>query len=238
MEQFKFALGPYELFASIIGGLPLTLAICIAFNPAINIQDSFSIIKGNFPTQIALVFILISYILGGLVQGITWQYFLILCKVFKQDYHYFGSMIEDRNKSIEEIDKNIVNTNLKTLEFEDKLILLLREKIGIPKKIDWLNPRINSYLKEHNRPSAITAESYQATHIMYRNISFGLLILGIIVLINLFRVRLFAFGPLVLILLSIVLSYIAFFRSLSFKRWHEREILLGFYFAACDDKQR
>ena len=78
MEQFKFALGPYELFASIVGGLPLTLAICLAYNPTTSLQDIISIIQGNFSTQIAIVFIFFSYILGGLVQGITWKYFLIL----------------------------------------------------------------------------------------------------------------------------------------------------------------
>ncbi|MCL1492076.1 MAG: hypothetical protein M1G31_15185 [Pseudanabaena sp. Salubria-1] len=82
---------------------------------------------------------------------------------------------EEKNKSIKDIDKI---TDVKTLDFEDKLILLLREKIGIPKKISWMNARLTSYLKEHNRPSLITAESFQATHIMYRNISFGSLILS------------------------------------------------------------
>ncbi|MBD2464366.1 hypothetical protein H6G89_25505 [Oscillatoria sp. FACHB-1407] len=235
MEQFKFALGPYEVFASIIGGLPLTLAICLAFNPGIDLQAAISIIQGNFSTQIALVLILLSYLLGGLIQGITWKYFVFLCELFKQDYHYFGSLIETRNRVIEEMDKD---THLKARDFEDKLTLLLREKVGIPKKIDWINPRVNSYLREHNRPSAITAESHQATHIMYRNISFGLLFLGLVSLINLLRANLFSVESLGLILLSIALAYIAFFRALSFKRWHERELLLGFYFAACDDQQK
>ena len=235
MEQFKFALGPYELFASIVGGFPLTLAICLAYNPTTSLQDIISIIQGNFSTQIAIAFIFFSYILGGLVQGITWKYFLILCQIFRQDYRYFGNMIEDKNKSIKDIDET---TDVKTLDFEDKLILLLREKIGIPKKISWMSARLTSYLKEHNRPSLITAESFQANHIMYRNISFGSLILSITILVNLFKVGQFSFYSLSFIILSIGLSLIAFLRSISFKKWHEREILLGFYFAAIDDKQR
>ena len=160
---------------------------------------------------------------------------MILCQIFRQDYRYFGNMIEDKNKSIKDIDET---TDVKTLDFEDKLILLLREKIGIPKKISWMSARLTSYLKEHNRPSLITAESFQATHIMYRNISFGSLILSITILVNLFKVGQFSFYSLSFIILSIGLSLIAFLRSISFKKWHEREILLGFYFAAIDDKQR
>jgi len=234
MEQFKFALGPYEIFASIIGSIPLTLAIFLVYNPVIKIQEIISVVQGNASTQIVIVIIFFSYILGGLIQGITWKYFLFLCKTFNRDFRYFGTMIEDKSAAV--IEKVDENTNLKTLDFEDKLILLLHEKIGIPKKIDWLNSRVVAYLKENNRPSLVTAELYQATHIMYRNISFSFLILGFVLLINLFRNGSFTFEYEASILLSIVLCGIAFFRSLSFKRWNDREVLLGFYFAASDNK--
>lgn len=235
MESFKFALGPYELFTSTIGGVPLVAVACLLYNPGISFQGANSIIQGSFSTQSVIAFILLSYILGGIVQGLTWKYFLFLCKVFKQDYRYFGNLIEDRAKAMRAHGEK---ANLETLEFEDKLVLLMQEKVGIPKKINWINHRLESYLKEHNRPSAITAESHQATHIMYRSLSFGLLLLGITIFINIFRVTSPVVETLALILLFIGLSYTAFFRSLSFKKWHEREIILGFYFAACDDSQR
>ena len=118
------------------------------------------------------------------------------------------------------------------LEFEDKLVLLLREKVGIPKNLDWLNARLTAYLKERSSQAFITAESYLANHIMYRNMSFGFLLLPIVLLFNLLRTQSFAFEQLVLVLVFPLISYMTFFRSLSFKKWHNREILLGFYFSA------
>lgn len=231
MEQFKFSLGPYELFASIIGGLPLSLAMYLMINPTLGIGKAIETLPKSFSVQTAILLATLSYILGGVIQGITWRYFLFLCKAFRQDYHYFKDL-QARIKFIEDLGENI---NTKTLDFEDKLILLLRQKIGIPQKIDWIIPRLTSYLKEHNRPSAITGESMMASHIMYRNISFGLLILDLTVLFNLFSTRTFVIEGLVFILLSTALAYMAFFRSLSFKRWHEREIIFGFYFATAEN---
>jgi hypothetical protein len=245
MDAFKFTLGPYELFASTIGGVPLVLVACLLYNPAIALQEASSILQGNFSIQLALVFVLVSYILGGIVQGVTWKYFLFLCKLFKRDHRYFGSLLQDKARamrahnetaSVETLGSKIASST--TLELEDKLVLLIQEKVGIPKKMSRLTPRLESYLKEHNRPSIITAESHQATHIMYRNLSFGLMLLGLTILINLFRVRSPFFETLALSSLSVGLSLVAFFRSLSFKKWHEREILLGFYFFACEDGQK
>ncbi len=238
MEQFKFAIGPYELFASVIGGLPLALAVYLAYDPTLSVQNISTIVQGNFSTQIALLFLLFSYLLGGLVQSLTWKYFMILCKIFKQNYHdYYGIMIENRNQMSEAPKPPLTGDHetLKSLEFEDKLVLLLREKVGNASNIHWIISRAKVYLREHNSPSAITAESYHASHVMYRNISFGFLLLGITILINLFRVGSVSFNPFPLIIISTTLSYLAFFRSLSFKQWHEKALLLGFYFAACDD---
>jgi hypothetical protein len=244
MDAFKFTLGPYELFASTIGGVPLVVVVYLLCNPAIALQGASSIFQGNFSIQMVIAFALVSYILGGIVQSVTWRYFLFLCKLFKRDYRYFGSLLQDKAKTIRAHSEASAETlesktaSSTTLELEDKLVLLIQGKVGIPKKINWLIPRLESYLKEHNRPSIVTAESHQATHIMYRNLSFGLMLLGVTIFINLFRARLPAFETMALSLLSIGLSFIAFFRSLSFKKWHEREILLGFYFFACEDSQK
>jgi hypothetical protein len=238
MEQFKFAIGPYELFASVIGGLPLALAIDLAYDPTISAQNILTLVQGNFSTQIALVFLFFSYLLGGLVQSLTWKYFMALCKIFKQNHHdYYGMMIASRTQSAEDLKLLAADAaaGLKALNFEDNLALLLHKKVGYAANIDWINSRVKAYLREHNSPSAITAESYHASHVMYRNISFGLLFLGMTILTNLFRVGSFSLGSFLLILISIGLSYLAFFRSLSFKQWQEKALLLGFYFAACDD---
>ena len=44
MDLFKFALGPYEFFAAIIGGVPLVLAIVLLYNPAMSLQDMIGLI--------------------------------------------------------------------------------------------------------------------------------------------------------------------------------------------------
>jgi hypothetical protein len=230
MDQFKFALGPYELFASIIGGLPLSLAICLAYNPAMNLQNMLTILQSNASTQILLVLILVSYLLGGLARSITWKYFLRLCQIFHEDYRYFGNLFDNHVKPVEQIRQS---GDLDTLDFEDKLILCLHEKIGkLPKGTYRLTTWLNSYLKEQNRPSAITSESYLATHIMYRNLSFGFLLIGVVTFLNLFRLRLFAVDVILVIVVAIALAYTAFRQAVSFKRWSERELFLGFYFSS------
>ncbi|NJM96838.1 MAG: hypothetical protein HC800_06295 [Phormidesmis sp. RL_2_1] len=234
MEQFKFALGPYEIFASVIGGSPLVLAIFLICNPSNNLQNVFLMIKNNLSIPLVLLAAFLSYILGGSIQGVTWRYFLFFCKFFHRDYNYFGNMISERNALLTQ---GVEIQASSALEFEDKLVLLLREKVGIPKNLDWLNSRLTAYLKERSSQAVITAESYLANHIMYRNMSFGFLTLSIVLLVNLPRTQLFIFEQLVLILVSLLISYMTFFRSLSFKKWHNRELLLGFYFSASNRGQ-
>jgi hypothetical protein len=229
MEQLKFALGPYETFASIVGGSPLILAIFLICNPYKNLQDIFLIIKSNLSIPVVLLVVFFSYVLGGSIQGITWRYFLFFCELFDQNYNYFGNMISEKNALFTQA---VEIQAPPVLEFEDKLVLLLRDKVGIPKKMNWLNSRLTAYLKERSSQAVITAESHLANHIMYRNMSFGFLLLPIAILTNLLRTQSFTFEQPVLILLSLSISYMTFFRSLSFKRWHNRELLLGFYFSA------
>lgn len=231
MEPFKFALGPYEIFASIVGGSPLILAVFLVCNPSYNLQDIFLIIKDNLSLPIVLLVVFFSYMLGGAVQGITWKYFLFLCNLFRLDYSYFGNMFPQENILTAESDEAQEPSKL---EFEDKLVLLLQEKVGIPKKIAWLDARLSAYLREHHSQVVMVAEAHQANHIMYRNLSFGFLLLPVILIINLARTQLFVFEYLFLILFFLFASYITFFRSLSFKKWHNRELLLGFYFSACN----
>lgn len=235
MEQFKFSLGPYEIFSSIVGGSPLVLAVFFICNPSNNLQDVFLTIKNNLSLPIVLVVVFFSYILGGSIQGITWRYFLFLCKLFRRNYNYFGNMILEKNDLFMQADETQLPP---VLEFEEKLVLLLREKVGIPKNLNWLNDRLTAYLKERSSQAVITAESYLANHIMYRNMSFGFLFLSITLLVNLLQTRLFTVGQPALIFLFLLISYMTFFRSLSFKKWHNRELLLGFYFSASNGVQQ
>ena len=231
MDFFKFVLGPYEFFSSILGGIPLVLAIFLLYNPAISVQELILMLQTDFSIQFLVVLFFFSYLLAGLIQGITWKLFLALCDVFGQSYHYFkDELILERAQSLQAMGSDL---DLHRLDFEDKLVLLLREKVGIPKNIGWIYSRLHAYLKENNRPSVVTADLYQATHIMYRNIACGFLLISLVILLNLIRVRAVIFEQLALSVLFILLAYVAFLRSASFKRWYSREVILGFYFAAC-----
>ncbi|MBD2111074.1 MULTISPECIES: hypothetical protein [Cyanophyceae] len=234
MDLFKFALGPYEFFAAILGGVPLVLAIFLLYNPATSVQDFAGLIPTSISLQVLIALAFASYLLGGLAQGVTWKFFLALCNLSKREFHYFpAEILLNRGEWLQGLAKD---TDPKTLDFENRLVLLLHDRVGMPKTMNHLYSRVCSYLKENNRPSLVTADLYQATHIMYRNLSFGLLILGGVFWVNIFRVGAASFEQVALFLGALVLSYIAFVRSVSFKRWHAREVLLGFYFAACDKR--
>ncbi|MBW4483358.1 MAG: hypothetical protein KME14_12520 [Tildeniella torsiva UHER 1998/13D] len=233
MDLFKFALGPYEFFAAILGGVPLVLAIFLLYNPAMGVQEFSGLVQTGFSLQVLIALAFASYLLGGLAQSVTWTFFLALCNLFDRDLHYFpAEILLERGEWLQGLAQDV---DPKTLDFESRLLLLLQDKVGMPTKMNHLYSRVCSYLKENNRPSLITADLYQATHIMYRNLSFGLLILSGVFLVNILRIGAASFEQVALFFGTLALSYIAFIRSVSFKRWHSREVLLGFYFAACGD---
>jgi hypothetical protein len=93
MDQPKFSIGPYELFSSIIAGVPLLLAGVLIYRPISGVRDLIPTIKDTSSIPVAVTFILIVYILGGLSSFATWRYFLLLCRIFKMDYSYLGTTI-------------------------------------------------------------------------------------------------------------------------------------------------
>lgn len=234
MELLKFALGPYELFASVLGGLPLVLATFLLYNPAISLRAWVLLLQSSFSLPLIVLVAFFSYFLGTLIQGFSWKYFLALSRLLNQDFYYLsGPLIATGHARLKDVE---ANADLTAFEFEDRLILLLREKVGIPKKISWIYSRIYAYLKENGSPSVLSADLYQASHIMLRSISFGMLVVGGVILLNLFRVNAFSWEQLALALAAVALAYVAFLRSSSFKRWHSRDLLLGFYFAASKER--
>ncbi|MFG6099308.1 hypothetical protein SPB21_28940 [Leptothoe sp. ISB3NOV94-8A] len=225
MEQLKYFLGPFELFASIIGGSPFIVAGFLLYNPVESLADLAPVIQSSGTLAISLTFLFLSYIIGGTVQTLSWRYFLLLCHVFKQEYLYMDSQLRERDKKLKQAELG----NTSSLDFEDRLVLQLQQKIGLPKKMRWINARLKAYLRENNSPSVTAAEMHTASHIMYRNLSLGCLILGFVSLINTFRV-----SSLELLIVAPFFGYVAYLmfrRSVSFKKWQNRELLLGFYFA-------
>ncbi len=231
MEQLKYTLGPFELFASIIGGSPFVLAGILLHNPVKNLGELVPLIQQSGSVAIAFTFLFLSYIIGGTIQGLSWRYFLGLCRLFKKDYLYFGDQLSQRNQALQ---KQTIGDDVSQLEFEDRLALQLRKHIGIPKKADWINSRLKAYLREHNSPSVAAAETLIASHIMYRNLSLGCLVLCIVSCIN--AIRLAALRPLMMIPVLGYAVYLMFWRSVSFKKWQNRELILGFYFASTKEQ--
>ena len=256
MDQFKFSLGPFELFASIIGGIPLCLAGYFFYRPVSSLQELVRFIQENSSITNALLVLSVSYILSSTFRGLTWRYFKWLSQRLNHNYRYFGDFISKKqrqlqsaNPSVDEMatewmtaegvsveEKAMVAKPLdaaKPIDFEYRLVFLLQENIGIPPKIHWIDTRIEAYLREHNKQATLnSAELYLATHIMYRTWSFGFGLLSFALLLNPFRAAHHSFGLWILPLLSLAFAYLNYSMALSFKRWHNRELLLGFYFAA------
>lgn len=229
MEQLKYSLGPFELFAAIIGGSPFVLAGFLLYHPVESLAELVEVIQengsGDGAFAIALTLLLVSYIIGGTVQGLSWRYFLRLCKLFKCEYTYFGNQLTDRDKALKQHPEQP-----NPFEFEDRLVLQLRKTIGIPKKLNWMDSRLKAYLRERNSPSVAAADTLVASHIMFRNLSLGCLILCAVSVAN--SVRLGALEPLLLSPFVGYVAYLMFRRSVSFKKWQNRTLILGFYFAA------
>jgi hypothetical protein len=227
MEQLKFALGPYELFAAIIGGFPFLLAGVLIYHPIASLQSLVPVIQNNATVAIAITVVFLSYILGGSVQGMSWRYFLALCKLFKRDHRYFGDVLNPKDPAAVQR-----ASHFDRMTFEERLGHLLQKKLGVAASGDRLDTLLMPYLRQHNLQSVMVAESHLATHIMYRSLSLGMLLIGFILVINLFRVQTLSFEQWILPLIAIAFAYITFHRAVTFKRWHNREILLGFYFTA------
>lgn len=238
MDQLKFSLGPYELFSAILGGIPLLLAIFLFYNPVSSLETLVPIVQNNSSVAIATVILFLSYILGGAVQGITWQYFERLCIIFSQDFRNFGRVFKQKStlpvvQSAQGGDRPTGQTQDDTLDFDQSLETLLRTNIGDPADYRFLEARVIAYLREHKKQASLNAaELHLANHIMYRSWSLGFCLIGIVLLINLFRTPTHPFEQWVLPIAAFTLAYLTFCRALRFKRWNLRDLLLGFYFAA------
>ncbi|MBT9313828.1 hypothetical protein [Leptothoe spongobia] len=226
MEQLKYSLGPFELFAAIVGGSPFILAGFLMYHPIESLADLVPVIQSSGTVAISLTILFVSYIVGGTIQGLSWKYFLRLCKLFKYEYTYFGTQLTDRDHALQTLSPN----QPYTLELEDRLVIQLRKEIGIPKKSSWMDDRLKAYLREHNSPSVAASDTYIASHIMYRNLSLGCLLLCIVSLFN--SVRLSSLEPLLIAPFIGYTAYLMFLRSVSFKKWQNRTLILGFYYAA------
>lgn len=141
----------------------------------------------NLSLPVAIALLALSHLIGGAIQDMSWRYFLFVCDLFGQNYRYFGGTLQKKNSALlKQGDLSVLDSQ--PLDFEEKIVLTLRSKIGIPEQTRWMDARIMSYLRERNRQSALNAiEHYTAQHIMYRTWSLGFCAIALIVFINPFR---------------------------------------------------
>ncbi len=126
---------------------------------------------------------------------------------------------------------------IESLDFEDRLAVLLLKKIGSIENLSHLDARLASYLRIYAHQTILVAESYSAQHIMYRGLSFGFLLLALALAGNVFRMPSITLEQIMLPFISLVLCLAAFRRAVSFRRWRYREILLSFYHMAMGEQQ-
>src|SRR5262249_33879712 len=129
------------------------------------------------------------------------------------------------------------NANLESLEFEDRLTILLFRKVGYIQKLNQLDARLMPYIRLYAVSSSLIAEYYLAVHIMFRGLSLGFLILALVFVRNFFYVAPISIEMITLPIVSLVLSLASFRRAVSFRRWRYREILLCFYHLAIQEQQ-
>lgn len=231
MEQLKYTLGPFELFAAIIGGSPFVLAGILLYNPVKTLAELLPLVQKSGSIAIALTLLFLCYIIGGTIQGLTWRYFVSLCGLFKKNYLFLGEQIPQRHQALQQ---QAIGDDISHLDFDDRLVLQLSKHIGIPKKLDWMNSRLRAYLRERNSPAVAAADSFIASHIMYRNLSLGCWVLCIVNGIN--AMRLGSLAPLFPLPFLGYGAYLTFWQSVSFKKWQNRELILGFYFSSTKEQ--
>jgi hypothetical protein len=236
MKSLNFSLGPFEIFAGIVGGIPLVLASFLLYHPIGSLQDLVPIFRQNTSVPIAVGILFFSYVLGGTARSASWRYFLLLCKLFHQNFNYFNrNSIQENNKRLLQAGMPL---SLDALSFEDKLVVLLHKELDIQQEAGWVADRLRAYLREHEKQSVLNdAERFLATHMMYRNWSLGFFAMSAVLFLNMFRVSPLTFELWLLPWGAIAFAYLTFYNAVRFKKWHSRELLLGFYFAATNQKK-
>ncbi len=218
-----------------MGGIPLFFACFLLYHPIGSLQNLVPIVRQNASVAIAFVILFFSYVLGGVAQSPSWRYFLLLCQLFRQDFNYFS------HNSIQASNKRLLQSgipfSLDALSFEDRLVVLLHKELDIQQETGWMANRLKAYLRERDKQAVLNdSERYLATHIMYRTWSLGFFAMSAVLFFNLFRVSSVTLELWLLPWGAIAFAFITFYNAVKFKRWHSRELLLGFYFAATNPK--
>jgi hypothetical protein len=234
MNNFKYNLGPFEIFSNLLSGLFLMAGLCIIILPKSDFQELFSLFQSISVMPNLIVIIITGYIVGAGIGGFSYKYLKIACKIFRCDYI---SMENHLLKDINENQNKLTLTEFLELSFEKRLSYLVNQHVTFP-KLSHVNDYLLPFLREKCENVAIKSETFIASSIMYRNLSLGFLVtaIGLISCIIFSEAELFTF--LITTAVCIGFAILLFFRSLKFKEWWSREILLGFYYKNLEEIQQ
>lgn len=225
MDQFKYSVGPFEVFSGFASGLPFLLVIYIGNIGKFDFGDFTTDVLMNTSISKLILIALISYLVGGLVSGISYRYFKLAGRLFKKDYlHLEKVILEDWNKPFKELSSE----EFKDLDFQKRLVYLIKKRFGQP-KLSLVNDYILPYLRQHSAANAVKSESFIALNIMYRNLSLGFLFLSVTFLYLVFKESEFLNINILYFFASLLLAILTLLRAYTFRNWWTRETLLSFH---------
>lgn len=232
MDQLKFSLGPHEIFSMFFSGIPLMLSIYILMTPANELSKVNLNVLNNISLTSFLGIIIASSILGGLISGITWIYFKVISRVFRVDYSKLEKKLLENFDTINII---INKEDFLKLNYNDRLTYMIKHHIGAGSKFPWANFRLLPYVRKVGGSIIDTIDYQIATHLMYRNLSFGFLLVSVTSIIRLLTTPSIFFIYLSIASIALILSIVAFLRAIVHRQWWVRDGLNGFYNVKIND---
>jgi hypothetical protein len=229
MDKLNVSIGPFELFSSLISGLPVLISALLWFYPTVDIDTiNATLAKYSSLTMIILV-IIASFIIGNLISGFTWRVLAICVKVFrfmiKRDLLRIERLLLG---NLEETSSQLNRKEFLSLDFKGRLAYMVKRLIG-GTELAFVCNNLLPYLRQNATANAAAADAYIAMHIMLRNLWFGFLLLTIVLIRSAIIESAIVSAYTVLAIIVFVFSLAAFHRALVFKGWWSREILIGFY---------
>lgn len=234
MNPLKFSLGPYDLFGAIISGLPILFGIDLIYYQW-NLGEILRSVA-ELDLQHLLVGVILSYLLGSMMSGLTWFYFHRVCHLFKKHYDDAEGRLLSKMKDLE---GEMSPEEFEKASFKERLAYMVKRRI-CDTEINGVNNRLLPLLRQEAPAIAANADQFMALKIMFRNLSFGLLVLFAMLTgygVTEAVIDMDGQGFFLHLLIGLVclgLSILAFSRALTFRGFWGRQVLVGFYQVSLD----
>jgi hypothetical protein len=229
VERLRIQPGPYDIFASTVGGMPYVASVALLSEPNSTPQQMASALIRNASLTTVATLLLVSYIAGTAASVFSWPVFLRAAALFRHDFRYIrGNRLQD----------GVVEGDQRD-HLTDALITGVRETFGYAATPSRLDGRIAAYLATHGQQEILhIADNLQVMHIMARNLHLGLAILSVVSLVRTRWSEPAVVMSITLAAACVIASYGTLIRAVHFKIWHSRTLALGFYFDTIDVRRR